>query len=93
MAIQAGIWALGLGFGLWSWDLSINAGIWASMLGFRPQSWDLSWGAGVEEGEGEMIFNERSKEGAKEGTFGGTRRIFRCWIYPQDLGDDLFSGG
>ena len=41
MGLEAGIWALTLGFGPPDWDLGLETGIWASRLGFE--------GGGMEE--------------------------------------------
>ena len=42
LILQAiGIWASGLGFRFWGWNLDLGTGIWASKLGFEPQVWDF----------------------------------------------------
>ena len=45
MGLEAGIWALNLGFWPKDWDLGLEAGIWATRLGFE--------GGYAEEREGE----------------------------------------
>ena len=58
-SLETRIWALGLGFGPWGWDLGLKTGIWASRLGYGPPGWDMGpeaggggCGGGGEEEEG-----------------------------------------
>ena len=45
--LKAGIWAMGLGFGLKGWDLGLEADIWALRLIFKPVGWDLGLKDGI----------------------------------------------
>ena len=40
-SLEAGIGALGLGFGPQDWNLGLEAGIWASRLRYGPRGWDM----------------------------------------------------
>ena len=41
LLLAVGIWAFGLRFRPWGWDLDLRTGIWALGLGFGPQGWIL----------------------------------------------------
>ena len=45
--LAIGIWAFGLGFRPWGWDLDLGAGIWILGLGFGPRGRDLGLEAGI----------------------------------------------
>ena len=45
--LKAGIWTMGLGFGLKGWDLGLEADIWALRLIFKPVGWDLGLKDGI----------------------------------------------
>ena len=38
LGLEAGFWALRMGYGPQVWDLSLETGIWAPRLGFGPQT-------------------------------------------------------
>ena len=64
MGLEAGIWALRLGFGPRDWDLGLETGIWASRLEFGPRDWILSLETGVLGGDGGEGEGENSSLGS-----------------------------